>query len=315
MLATPLAWGTAPVWIPVAALVDAASGRTVLRAAVFVLGYLGLSVWGVGASLGVWLARAVGVPAARDRYLALHRALQHAWVGVLFAGLRRLFRLRVTVETVGGAPRGPLLLLSRHVSTADTLLPFVVAAIPHRLRLRVVLKRELLWDPCLDIVGQRLPNAFVQRSGLDASDDLERVRSLTVDLGERDGVVLFPEGTRATPERRLRVLSRLEGQGDPARLARARALQHVLPIRTGGVSTLLDGAPKADVVFLAHTGLEGVTRMSTLVDGTLLDRTVRVQLRRVPAAEVPADPSERAAWVHDQWAALDAWVGDAMSGG
>ena len=33
----------------------------------------------------------------------------------------------------------------------------------YHLRLRYVLKRELLWDPCLDIVGQRVPNIFVDR--------------------------------------------------------------------------------------------------------------------------------------------------------
>ena len=45
----------------------------------------------------------------------------------------------------------------------DTVLPVVFFALPTGVRLRYVLKRELLFDPCLDIVGQRLPNYFARR--------------------------------------------------------------------------------------------------------------------------------------------------------
>ena len=51
----------------------------------------------------------------------------------------------------------------------------VFYAIPHQVRLRYVLKRELLLDPCLDIVGNRLPNCFVARSGADAQADIDKV--------------------------------------------------------------------------------------------------------------------------------------------
>jgi hypothetical protein len=61
----------------------------------------------------------------------------------------------------------PVIVFLRYASVADTLLPAVFLANPNGLKLRYVLKHELLLDPCLDIVGNRLPNSFVQRSAGD----------------------------------------------------------------------------------------------------------------------------------------------------
>lgn len=54
---------------------------------------------------------------------------------------------QLEVEGVNALQPGPLVVLMRHASLADTLLPAVVIA-SHGIRLRYVLKRELLWDPC-----------------------------------------------------------------------------------------------------------------------------------------------------------------------
>jgi hypothetical protein len=74
------------------------------------------------------------------------------------------------------------------------------------------------------------------------------------------------------------------------------------------VDVLLDAAPEADIVLLAHVGLEEATRMSALLDGSVLHRRLRVQLHRVPAESVPSDPLARRAWLHAQWLRMDAWV-------
>ena len=58
---------------------------------------------------------------------------------------------------------GPVIVMIRHASILDNLLPSVFVAWPHKVRLRYLLKRELLSDPGLDIGGKRLPNYFVRR--------------------------------------------------------------------------------------------------------------------------------------------------------
>ena len=84
------------------------------------------------------------------------------------------------------------------------------------------MKRELLWDPCLDIVGQRTRNAFVRR-GSDARDkEIALLRQLATAVTERDGVLLFPEGTRFSPAKRERALAHL---ADTKQFARLRACQ------------------------------------------------------------------------------------------
>ena len=307
---TTLLLPTAPAWLLVAAVLDGLTGRTLTRAGAFFLWYLVHSVVGVVATVVFWLWRGVQPSVGRARYMAWHHRLQHWWAGRLFQGLSALFRLSLEVKGALGSTAGPVVVLPRHVSTADTILPMVALAIPHALDVRYILKRELLWDPCLDIVGQRLPNAFVRRGGIDSEGDRRRVHALTQNLDDRACIVLYPEGTRFTPARRQRILDRLAAKDDQERLDRARALEHLLPMRTGGLFTLLDAVPQIDLVFMAHTGLEGITRMSTLVDGTLLGRSLLVALHVVAAGDVPTDPGMRLQWMYEQWLAMDRWVAD-----
>src|SRR5262249_15701126 len=147
-------------------------------------------------------------PAAFER---ANRWTQTVWCTALYRAAERLFSLRTHVHGAplpGGADPPPLLIFIRHASTADTLLPVILLA-SRGYRLRYVLKRELLLDPCLDIVGNRLANHFVARGGKDTEEDLRGIAALGADLGERDAVVIYPEGTRFTPGKRARILARL----------------------------------------------------------------------------------------------------------
>ncbi len=72
---------------------------------------------------------------------------------------------------------GPLVVLSRHASIVDNILPFQLFTRHKRIWLRYVLKRELLVDPSLDIAGNWLPNYFVDRGGSDSDRELEAVAS------------------------------------------------------------------------------------------------------------------------------------------
>jgi hypothetical protein len=94
------------------------------------------------------------------RWATLHYRLQDAWGTSLLAAAVRLFDLRLEIDEQGARlVECPYLLLLRHASTGDTLPASALVGRPHGIRIRYVLKRELLWDPCLDVVGNRLPTS------------------------------------------------------------------------------------------------------------------------------------------------------------
>jgi 1-acyl-sn-glycerol-3-phosphate acyltransferase len=295
-----------PVLIPVALVHDAVrrnrwSGvRTLLALSHYFVG----EALGIVASGVLWIAAAI----APSRAAAWNFRLQCWWASWLFGGTRLLYGLQVRATGLEAVRDGPLLLLMRHASVIDTLLPAVLVSGRTGIRLRYVMKRELLWDPCLDVVGQRLPNTFVRRGSDSSEAEIERVRELAFDLGPRDGVLLFPEGTRFTPRRRQQVIARLAKNAEPKHLERGRALQHVLPPRLGGVLGLLDAAPGVDVVFCAHTGFEELRTLNDLWSGALVGRTIEVEFWRVAAASIPAERPARIDWIFDQWARVDAWL-------
>ena len=276
-----------------------------LRLMAFLPIYFSHEVAGLAAVLGLWVARPF-LP--EEPWRAAHWRLQRWWLGSLFGAAKALFHWTLVADGLEAARPGPVLVFPRHASLIDTLLPAVVLERGAGLRLRYVLKRELLADPCLDVVGHRLPNVFVDRSGLRTAEEVARVGALAHDLGTADGVLIYPEGTRFTPEKRARALAHLATTSDPVRLKAASALRHLLPPRPGGPLALLDAAPNADVLLLAHTGLEGLASLRELLAGQLLDREIRVQLWRVPAARIPDGAECRKRWLWARWAEIDAWI-------
>ncbi len=302
----------APVWIPGLALVDGfrpARRGAALRAGAMLAVYAQCEAIGLAASALLWLASPGRSDAARARFLRRNLALQRWWATSLFEAAVRIYGMKLDLEGADEPARGPLLLLPRHASVADTLLPAILVSAPHGIRLRYVLKRELLWDPCLDVVGNRLPNVFVRRGSEDSEREIAVVAELGRGLASDEGVLIYPEGTRWTPEKRARVIERFREAGDSERAKRAERLRYVLPPRRGGLLALLDAAPEADVVFCAHTGLEGAATLADLWRGELVGRTVRVRFWRVARGEVPAERGARIAWLETWWERVDAWVG------
>jgi hypothetical protein len=167
----------------------------------------------------------------------------------------------------------------------------------------------LLWDPCIDAFGHREPTAFVRRGTKDHAPEVAAVGRLMRALGSHDGVVLFPEGTRFSEAKRERVLSSLRKK-DPASHDRASRLRHVLPPHLGGPLEVLARNEGADIVFCAHTGLEGANHFADLFSGSLLDTVVRVRFWRVPFRDIPTDRLARIAWLYDQWERVDEWIAE-----
>jgi len=297
-----------PVLLPMAVVFDLVrrSNFATARAGAMLIAYLLCEAAGIIAAGALQLVAAL-LGFADDRRLALHYRLQHYWAGALFGAARRLYALRLALSGDEDGDGGPLLVFIRHASLADTLLPSQVVARRHGYRLRYVLKRELLYDACLDLVGNRLPNVFVRRASGDSAKEIDAIRRLATDLGRHEGVLIYPEGTRFSASKRERALARIAAT-QPARLAAARGLQHLLPPHLGGPLALLDAAPRADVLFVAHTGLESAATLGDLWRGAMIGRTVRVHLRRVPRSTIPTTRAERAAWLDAEWAKLDAVI-------
>ncbi len=238
--------------------------------------------------------------------------IQQFWTASLLRPLIALFGLNFTIEGADQAEPGPVLVFIRHVSIIDNLLPGVVVARPHDLNLRYLIKRELRSDPGLDIGGDRLRNYFVRR-GTGQEVERENVRRLSEGLGPKDGVLIFPEGTRFTPERRARAIEKL-AERDPALAASAERMEYVLPPKPGGVLAILEGAPDADVLLLAHAGFDGLRLISDIWHGDLVGRDVRVKLTRIPRSEIPADRDAQVTWLFQTWEGVDRWVGEQLAG-
>lgn len=317
---------SAPLWLPLLLAVDAVRRRRLasLRVGLFVMAYLACETAGIAASFALWL-RQLAVREAPAVWMERNFRLQCWWAGRIWAAARRIYRLELEVETEGDMSRGPLLLFLRHASLGDTLLGALLFSRPHGLRLRYVLKRELLIDPCLDIVGARLPNVFVRRDGMDSPGEIRAVADLARDLGESDGVLMYPEGTRFTREKQRRLVERLKEKGDTALAVRAERMHNVLPPRPGGPLALLKAAPDADVVLCMHQGFESAGTLRDLWNGGLTGSRIHVRCVRLsppwkrgaspsapprstrawPGARGPADP---ALWLLDRWDEVDAFV-------
>jgi 1-acyl-sn-glycerol-3-phosphate acyltransferase len=289
---------------------DAAVNRSAcLRTLLFMLVYLGCELLGIALAFGVWLS------SRGDTFLARNFRLQCWWATTLRRAAFAIFSMRLEVTGREHTTPGPLLMFVRHCSVADTMLPVMLVSAPHRIVLRWVMKQELLWDPCLDIVGNRLRNCFVSRTHEHQREDVAAVASLMDDLGPEDGAVIYPEGTRFSERKRQRLLDRAADRGDDALVATITSLRHVLPPRLGGALALLDNNPGADALFCAHTGLEGTATFWDLLAGGVVGRAVRISLWRVPHADIPGTSSARAVWLHEHWARIDAFVSEHVDAG
>jgi 1-acyl-sn-glycerol-3-phosphate acyltransferase len=307
-LAALLGWtALLPVLLPLALAFDLALRRRLaaVRFVAAVLLFFGFEIFGVLA-VGALVLTGRGT---RERFYAL----EARWADALLRALLALFGMRLQLDGLDALRPGPILLVGNHVSVADALLPAAFATARRGVRLRYVAKGELVWDPCVDLAGHFLPNVFVRRGSADTPGDLARVVSLAADLGPDDGVILLPEGTRFTRAKREALLARRELEGPREHLEADKRLRCLMPPRTGGLLALFDAAPGADLVVMAHTGLEGVVRIPDLWGGALLRRTLRVQFWRVPIASLPASREARIDWIYAQWERLDRWLAEARA--
>ena len=297
-------------------------------------------------AFGLWIAAGFGRHTRRERWQRAHYAVMRWYLRVLVGTVERRFHLRFKLdvdaaeidphvvtrarlrgdaadvaptaardaeETVPPAARGrrdtaPLIVLSRHAGPGDSFL-LVHGLLQAGYRPRIVLRGALRWVPTIDVILHRVPSFFVDR-GAPRGTGTSAVAALASGLCPGDALVLFPEGRNFTPARRIRSIAKLEELGQHADAEDAREFRHVLTPRTGGALAALDAAPAADVLFVAHWGLEDLSGVVDLWRGLPMDRAIEVEAWRVPTAEIPRAREARAAWLAWWWRRIDAWLVD-----
>ncbi len=269
--AVPLA-GSAGVWGPAAAAFGPLRRRNrwlTVRSLSLALGWSTLETVGVAASAALW---ASGHGNDHDA----HYALQRWWAGQLVRILRRTAGLSFEVEGLDLVAPGPIVMCAQHASLIDALIPtWLLGRVG--MHPRYVLKDALQLDPRLDIVGNRLPNHFIDRNPSDSATETAALGLLADHLSQRDARVIFPEGRITTAASRTTAVHRV---------------------------ALLHGAPDADLVFVTHTGLEALEGITAAPRQMPLHRPVRIQTARVPRCDIPGGAAFPD-WLDTQWARLD----------
>jgi len=294
-----------PALLALGAIVDVARMIATRRRGVLLrsLGFLWIYLVGEAWAILALLGTAILVGNAK---LDATYALQDRWASWNLTALRRLFSLEIRATGEDSATPGPMIVISRHASLVDTLFPARFIARTNDIRLRYVLKKELLFDPALDIAGSRLPNFFVDRASREAAERLG-IQELADDLGPGDGVLIYPEGTRFDVAKLKRYQKRQLGADAGTIEELASQYRRVLPPRPGGTLSLLE-ASDADVVVFAHRGLEGLATLRDIWRGDLVGSKIDIAIWRVPRSEIPHRRTERVEWLFRLWAEVDAWV-------
>lgn len=287
-----------------------------------VLGLVWLGVvWLFRETVGVlWLfvlwvisgfGHALDRPWFRDQHVRLIGWYLWGLVGVC----QRTLGLRIVTEAAPGQlvvepriPARPMLVLSRHAGAGDSfLLAHMLVNTFDRIP-AVVLKDTLQWVPSIDIALNRFPNAFISPNPPPGAGVIEQIGHLAGGLDDDGALVIFPEGGNFTAGRRTRAIAKLHELGLERYVDRAEELTTVLPPRPGGVQVALEANPDADVVIVAHTGLEALSSAGGLLAGLPMEHSVRMALWHVPRAEVPEDGEAQADWLYRWWERIDTWI-------
>ncbi len=296
-----------PIWLPLGALADLVRLRVRLptvRLLAFAVCWTWLETIGVGVAALLWFT-------GQRRNQKAHFALQRWWAARLMGALQLTTGIRVDAADATSLSPGPAIMLCRHASLADSLLSAWVVTSKARMNPRYVLKKELLADPCLDVVGNRLPNYFLDRQAPDSTTELAALRALSAGLTDDQVAIIFPEGTRASSKKRERALEKIR-ERDPDRADQLAGMRHLLPPRPAGSQALLEGRTDADVIVAWHIGFDGLDTFGGILRYLARrPRTVQFHARRILRADVP-EGQAFTRWLDDQWLQSDSSVDELL---
>ena len=302
--------------------------RRAVRLIWFAVSWLVMESLALVACLGLWIASGFGGRFSTEPFRDRHYGLVRWFLATLFRRAIKVFQLRVEIEEPEATPEElgarlarPVIVLARHAGPGDSFLLVHHLLSLYRRKPRIVMKAALQLDPSLDVVINRLPHAFVRphkklvdtAPGTGVETPAEgavsaEIRRLAGSLGPDGAVVIFPEGGNFTPGRWRRGIRQLEERRrfDDAR--RARGMANLLPPRSGGAFAAIDAAPTADVIFVAHTGLDDLITVGDVWRALPMEQVIKAKWWRVPADQVPRERAEVVAWLFDWWERIDAWI-------
>jgi hypothetical protein len=77
---------------------------------------------------------------------------------------------------------------------------------------------------------------------------------------------------------------------------------------SAGSSTGSSAGGSADVVFVAHTGLDRLDSLVRIWHGVPLREPLTASWWRVPGSEVPSAKAAQEEWLTNQWSKVDSWI-------
>ncbi|MSO15964.1 MAG: hypothetical protein EXQ61_06580 [Ilumatobacteraceae bacterium] len=289
-----------PLWAVITMLVDAVRGRwrfPISRLIGFATCWAWLETSGLVVALFLFLT-------GRGRSVSAHYALQTWWCRSLIQALGFTVGLQIYVEGAENVGAGPFVAFCRHASLADSIMSSWVVASHVGLRPRFVLKKELKMDPCLDILGHRLPNYFVDRESSDIAGELQGIEQMATGLGVKDCAVIFPEGSRASAKKRVRALERLR-ERSPQRAETLSGLKYLIPPKPAGANALLSAVPEANVLTMWHSGFDGLDTFSGILSHLGRARAkVHVHVEEISRASIPSGEAF-VSWLDAKWVEMD----------
>ena len=318
----PLVVLIAFVWLPLAVwfgiLVSgvvawALPGRLRILRVIFMVGlYLLWDAAALVAMFGLWAASGFGWALRRERFQRAHYRLAGAMLGSLFWAARWLLRLSIDVDDSEGdlnPHNTPLIVASRHAGPADSFIIVHTLLNGFHREPAIVLKDTLQWDPAIDVLLNRLPTRFVtphREKRPRAVGGAEAIGELAAGLDGDDALLIFPEGGNVTPRRRVRRIRQLRESGREEFAARAEAMSNVMAPHSGGLLTAVAAAPGAEIIMLAHTGLDRLETVGDIWRELPVDK--RITLKSWTASPAPATGADE--WLFGWWERMDRWVGD-----
>jgi 1-acyl-sn-glycerol-3-phosphate acyltransferase len=259
---------------------------------------------------GLWIASGFGMFIRRPYFERIHYDIVQTYLRIFFREARRVVRLKIVTE--GEAPDAfpgePLLVCCRHAGPGDSFTLMYALMHWYGREPRVVLKDTLAWDPAIDVLLNRIPARFITPNPGEGARLEDQIAALATGLDENDAFVIFPEGGNFTPRRRERAIDRLRRLGLERMAQRAEQMIHVLAPRPGGFLAALDAAPEADVVLVAHTGLDHLVTVGDIWRELPMDKRIVMRWWQVPRSEIPETREERIDWLFAWWEQIDVWI-------
>src|SRR5579875_1753444 len=267
-----------------------------LRVLWFAVVWLTAETMALFSCLGLWVASGFGGRLRTEPYTRRHYAVLRWFVGLMYRVGTSTFGVRLcvdepeyTAEEEMARLARPVIVISRHAGPGDSFLLVHHLLNVYGRRPRVVMKATLQLDPSVDVVFNRLPNLFISRRKTGEGLFVEEIRRLAAGLDDDGALVIFPEGGNWTPGRWRRGIQRLQRKGRADLAARARQMPNLLPPRPAGTLAAIGAAPEADVIFVAHAGLDGLVSVGDVWRELPVNQTVRARWWRVPFDQVPRD--------------------------